>query len=282
MRAPRWARRRAQRGFIGIRAGGNRIVVLTIAANTNDYNVFTAAGSPTDPVDVFLTINAGVVVSEATPANGAIFTTASFKAGSTMKIVSLATIAGGGGVGGAGGNWNDGSLAVVSGSAGGTAIDCQIPLVIDNTSGNVFGGGGGGGGGEAAGSANAPPSSSTAAGGGGGGGGRGYNNATFGVGGSAHPNVNNASDGSNGTAGSSAAAGSGGAGGIVFTDPKAGAGGSGGDWGAAGSAGSVKLAGAFGNGTGAGGAAGNAVNMHGKSITWLGGNNGAQVKGAVA
>ena len=34
-------------------------------------------------------------------------------------------------------------------------------------------------------------------------------------------------------------------------------------------------------GSGAGGAAGKAINLNGQTITWLGGNNGTQVKGAV-
>ena len=36
-----------------------------------------------------------------------------------------------------------------------------------------------------------------------------------------------------------------------------------------------------GSGRGAGGAAGNAITRHGKTVTWLGGNNSTQVKGAV-
>jgi hypothetical protein len=74
-----------------------RTILLTIAADTTDYNVFTAAGSPTDVVDVVVTINSGVTVGATAGVGPALKTTALFAAGSTVKIVNNGSIFGYGG-----------------------------------------------------------------------------------------------------------------------------------------------------------------------------------------
>lgn len=122
-------------------------VNLTISANTQNYNVFTAAGSPTSPVAVTLTINAGVLVGSATTASPAM-DTGTFPATSTLTIINNGKIIGAGGNGGAGGDgasdssWGIGTM----GSPGGPALTIHLPVTIQNN-GSIWGGGGGGGGG---------------------------------------------------------------------------------------------------------------------------------------
>lgn len=253
---------------------------LTITTDETDYDVFVELGGPPGPVDVTLTINNGVTVRGN---NGPAITTAGLHPDSTISIVNNGTIYGRAGNAGAGGNANifgefetectiwgnvgGGS----SGISGGDAISIQIASVeIDNTNGFIFGGGGGGGGGTGWRSS----SVITAYGGGGGGGGRGAQGSTAGAGGVATASSfgcgpETTADGAAGTAGTEGAAGTGGLKGGNF----AGDGGDGGDWGEAGQAGSSGASG--GNG-------GYAVRLNGASITWLGGNTAAKVKGSVA
>src|SRR5687767_12963603 len=79
-----------QGGWISFKSGGGRRnVALTISSNqTTLYNIFTAAGSPGDIVDVTLTINSGISV-------GSGMTTGDSSAPtSTIKIINLGNING--------------------------------------------------------------------------------------------------------------------------------------------------------------------------------------------
>ncbi|MEO8101940.1 MAG: hypothetical protein ABI790_05405 [Betaproteobacteria bacterium] len=244
------------------------VVTLVISATqAGQYNLFTAAGSPANAVDIYLTINTAVVLQAGLIGTG-------FAAGSTITIVNNGRIAGAAGFG-ANGVGLDGSSNYLAGIAPGNgahAIETNAPTRIDNTNGEIFGGGGGGG----AGAANRLPVGGPytyRAGGGGGGGGRGYNNAAAGAGGVSAVSV--FESGFAGTAGSSSAVGVGGP-----CNTNAGAGGGGGDWGLAGEGGAV--AAQEGSNNYAGGVAGQAVKTNGGGVTWLGGNNSGQVKGIAA
>lgn len=263
--------------------GGPRSIVLVISSNqASVYNIFTSAGSPTDPVAVLVTINAGVVLQ------AGLNTGSAWASGSTVTVVNHGIIAGIGG-GDTAGTFGAGGFATAvtltegqDGKAGGDAVTMGWDLSIDNTDGFVYGGGGMGGGGGSAARFN-PPAGSNAAAGGGGGGGRGYNNASGGDKGQDNGvNTTSPTDGANGSSSSYGAGGTRGTSSSFFSY-NGGDGGRGGDWGQAGVAGD---AGTTTDGTattkpgGAGGAAGKAVAKNGKTLTWLGGNNGTQVKGA--
>lgn len=241
-----------------------RAVFLTISADTRDYDVFASAGSPTDAVAVFLTINSGVYVGSTSASTPGLQTAGSWAPNSALTIINNGYIVGRGGNGGVGG-----SISSVNGGAGGNggnAINLGINVTIDNGGGSIFGGGGGGGGG------GGYFDGLAQAAGGGGGGGRGYDGGSGGEKGSGNA--------ANGTAGSKTSAGAGGQGGFNATYQVSGGDGKGGgDWGANGSQG--QAAGDFGEVPGgAGGTAGKAINLNGYSVTWLAGNNLTQVKGA--
>jgi len=259
-----------------------RSEILTISSNTSNYNLFAALGNPTGPVTVDVTINSGVIVSSTSTSNPA-FDTGAMPAGSRVIIINNGQIIGKGGNGG-----NGGSSTPTAGAAGGSAgdaINFQTDVIVDNTNGDIFGGGGGGGGGGGAKGSNFALSVclSSHCGGGGGGGGAGNSSSSGGVGG------NTGVSGDNGGGGSTSA-GTGGIGGDgTFVSVDGGPGGNGGGYGVAGVAGSSGTA----TGTncsepnatssgGSNGAAGKAVDLNGNSITWLGGNNSSQVKGAVS
>lgn len=231
---------------------GSNVWTLTISADADNVNIKDELealyGTITTKKDVVVVIASGVkvgcnnwVFGEPLPA----LKTGSYPSGSTLKIINLGYLYGGGGIGG--------DAEGGGGNIGGDAIDLGIPVTIDNTSGYIFGGGGG------AGAGNKAPGGGNQ--GGGGGGGRGRNGGAGGAG------------GNNGQAGSESAPGEGGAG-----IGSASGGGRGGDWGAYGNDG-----GDYGSALGGPGAApGYAVRKNGKSVTWLGGNNSTQVKGSVA
>jgi len=230
------------------RGGGLPSYFLTIAANTYNYNVGNAAAAlgydNTKPARVWVTVNSGVYVGNQDVQSGSVsMLWQTFPAGSECRLINNGFIYGRGGAGGnaPSGAGEDGQRAVVL---------SNIPsgISIDNTNGYIFGGGGGGGGGGG---------NQFAPGYGGGGGGQGFNGGGGGSG---------SGTGSAGTAGDQSSYGFGGS-------PN---GGNGGEWGQAGSAG---LGGAVPGGSpGAGGAA---VFTNGVAVTWLGGNNGTQVRGAV-
>lgn len=244
------------------------VKTLTIAANTQNYNIRSAAiaagWDEVTPANVTVVINAGVYVGASSTANFGI-TTGSFPAGSVITIVNNGYVVGCGGAGGQGGSkYGSGG----SGGSGGSAISMNYPVTIVNN-GSIFGGGGGGGGGGWAYNEGGTPD-----GGGGGGGGAGYNGGDGGAGG---PRYNGSYAGRAGGAGSTAGPGAGG-----DSYGYGGNGGYGGTWGAAGGAGAGTYRGYSGAG-GAGGAAGSAIRKNGFALTW-GGTNGASttyVKGAV-
>ena len=160
----------------GIGARWQNVVQLTIAADANDYNMHTAAGSPSAATMCVVTVSPGVTVGSS--ASPRAFRTGPFAAGSSLKLINRGRIWGGGGSGGAGG----GSPGVGShtdptaGSDGSDAIFLDFSLTIDNSAGYIFGGGGGGGGDTA-------KFVVSSLGGGGGGGGTGRPNGAGGAGG---------------------------------------------------------------------------------------------------
>lgn len=126
----------------------NFIFTTTISADTNNYNVSTAAVSAgwngVDPLVATITINGGVVVGSTTL--GAAFTVPSLPSGSTVAITNNGYIVGRGGTGGNGVNAPANGTA---GSPGGLALSVAYATTITNNT-TIGGGGGGGGGGDAA------------------------------------------------------------------------------------------------------------------------------------
>lgn len=142
---------------------------VTIASNSNNYNLKTAAISAgwdqTLPLDANITVNSGVYISSTSTAVAAFDTGSTFPDGSTLTLINNGLILGRGGNGGAGTGWPLRAYSVVeAGGAGGVALAASAPLTVINN-GTVGGGGGGGGGGGAYENAEG-----TTAGGGGGGG----------------------------------------------------------------------------------------------------------------
>jgi len=209
------------------------VVSLTIAANTDNYDVYANRG-PTyvaGNTDLTVTINPGVLVSGFSTGSYALLVPASFSPGDNVTIVNNGTIQGAGGNGGAGG---PGTTAGSPGLPGGNAVYVNRPTVITNN-GNMWAGGGGGGGGGGGATMGRVPTPTR---GGGGGGGQGSLGGNGGVPG---PGVNVGTPGTPTTAG----AGSGG-------QSNAGTGGPGGTAGAVGAPGS----GGTRSGGGTGGSAG--------------------------
>lgn len=226
-------------------------------------------GSYSGPTIMTVTMNSGVEGRGTSTSVPGLSFYGTFPAGSTIKLINNGRLMGSGG---AGGNGGTGAAAGTAGGNGGPAIKFEssaamsdgsaIPLTIDNTNGYLLGGGGGGGGG--GGTTEGGGGGSTGGGGGGGdgggSGGTGYESGDL----AGWPEVgayyqNYGGDG----------------------DPfgSAGNGGNGGKWGSDGIDGRT----ASGAG-GLGGTAGKAVDKNGRSvsITWTGGNNSTQVKGAVS
>ena len=221
---------------------GPSVVVVTLNVTQTNATLHALAGSPASPGDYEFIVTAQM--------NS--LSTGSWPIGSKVKLVSNNYIygaSGNRGLGSDGSNANGGWGYGAPGSAGGNALTLLYPITIDNTNGYIFGGGGGGGGGGGI--------DPTVARGGSGGFGQGWDRArTNGGGGQSYPQ----------------------------SGWYAGAGGNGGDWGQVGAAGAQGNESEYGETYpgGAGGAAGKAIALNGNSITWLGGNNGSQVKGAVS
>jgi hypothetical protein len=277
------------------------VINLTISASTNNYNLYSAAGSPTYPVVVTCTINASVVVGSASTASYAFETGSAWSSGSRLALINNGSIHGCGGAGGAGGYARtnitteesipvsgdfSGTTAASSGGAGGPALRAQFAITITNN-GDIRGAGGGGGGGGAGGAWG--NGGAWAAGGGGGGGGRGTNGAGGGAGGGADIYVdglhsigsegNAAVDGSGGGTSSASGAAGGGGGGLTAQQfdraVQGGSGASGGDWGTVGGTGGTAseptgqgIPNTNYNGGASGGAAGAATNGSATHITW--------------
>lgn len=269
-------------GAMRMMRGSGRFVPLTISTDqTSVVTIYTLATSPSDKVNVILTIDTGVVLKKG------LITGSGWAAGSTITIINNGTICGLGGSGGVGGGGSGyGGSYGGSGANGGQgtdAIGLQWDVVIDNTSGNIFGGGGQGGGGGGI-------DFSTWTAGGGGGAGQGYydaygNTLTYG-GARGEENIGFpggvfASAGANG---SFAGAGLGGAGGDGDSGDglQGGAGGDGAGWGGAGAAGQYGIGSSTTSSPGLGGAAGKAVSKSGFNCVFTGGNNPTQVRGLVA
>ena len=255
---------------------------VTIAADTTDYNLLTVlqAGpynwNNLNPARVTVTINSAVQVSSTSTGTPA-FTTGSFVANSLLYIINNGSIKGKGGAGGVGVNDSPPYTTPAAGN-GGTALSIASTLsgkvTITNGSGEIFGGGGGGGGGGSALFQGGGKDNGWDIGGGGGGGGAGT--GAGGLGGDAiYGDVNY-----NGLPGSSGTTSAGGAGGAQFCGLECnGAGGAGGGFGAVGVVGGN----GYSNTGGLAGGAGNAIALNGgSSPTFISGNDGTHVKGAVS
>jgi hypothetical protein len=240
---------------------GTRPINLVVSADTADYNLFTAAGSPATPVSVTLTIASGVYLYASLTGTFGLSVPA-FPAGSTITVINNGYIVGKGGSGGSGGASTGG--AGNAGSNGGDAVDLHFPITLDNTFGTIAGGGGGGGGGAGSAGLGVPR------GGGGGGGGQSYVTSAGG---------NGTGSASNGHSGGTSGPGAGGIG-ESASGLSGGDGGKGGKFGSGGSNGTKGTGGAYAGGLHGGGGA--AINLHGNAVTWLGGNVPAQVLGNVA
>ena len=265
-----------------------------ISSQTADFTLIPANiyGYIAGITDLTLTVSAGILVYASSTGVYAL-TLANLTTGDTFNLVNSGTIAGHGGVGATNG---------AAGAAGGPAINLLYPVAI--TCPGYIGGGGGGGGGVAP---LAPGGIGAACGGGGGsGGGQGGNGGNGvgnsvagsaggnggwtipGVGGAAGsgapPGSTTTSPGYGGSAGGGGAGrthgggggGSGGAGGAPATKTPTvgskGAGGGGG-WGASGGTSTSGHA---------GGGGGKAINLNGRSVSWVGGLPTTRVFGAIS
>jgi hypothetical protein len=242
--------------LIGHAAGGNAILYRSISANrTTKYDLFVDCGSPTFPCDVYVTVESGVEVYASNGTQEGFSTGTGWVAGSNLYLINLGYIMGRGGAGGAGG------AATAAGDPGGNgmnAIELGYNLTITNANGYIIGGGPGGGGGGGG------PSSQTGGGGGGG--------APYGPGGSG---VNNGADATLGTEGTAGA-------GAVDFGGSSGAGGNGGPQANNANNGSAGVGGSAGAGGAAGSTIGKAINLNGYTATFVNGNDGTHVKGAVS
>jgi len=235
----------AMNNFYGT-GGPSRVAVnLTIASNTQNYDVFNNRGPTYSPgtTDLTVTINPGIVVGSASTGSFAMLVPSSFSPADTVTIVNNGTIIGAGGGGGNGGTGGpaSGGTPGTPGGGGGSALSVSRPTIVTNN-GTLAGGGGGGGGGGAIGSG--LPALNRRSGGGGGGG-AGNNAGGGGSGGGGVP-AGAGTPGSPGTLTSGGAGGPGSSGSVP--------GGAGGGQGAAGSPGTSGNRGA-----GAGAGAGNYI-----------------------
>ena len=224
-------------GWMSEMVGRSVEIVMRTVRDTANMNIYAYFGSPTQAAPYVLYIDHLMYSnSSGSPA----MTTGVFPAGSTLKIINLGHIRGAGGNGGRG----EHDWATV-GSAGGTALATNFPLIIDNTSGTIWGGGGGGGAASYASSLDYQPDSGV-----GGGGGAGI---LAGLGGYGPYNEDKGRDGS---------ATSGGAGGIGRKNSSArgGAGGGVGAGGGTGAGDSRRMA---------GGRGGYSVQRNGHALTWI-------------
>jgi len=265
--------------------GGRRDIFLTISASEADYDLFAAAGSPTDPVNVFVTVESATVLYGSTTG------LPGFKTGSAWAAHTELTLTNEGHILGMGGDGGEGASQVYTGQGdcsnttpatdglpGGDAMNLGWDITIDNTNGNIFGGGGGAGGqgcGHIANQEVAP--------GGGGGGGAGGNLTAHSSGGiagvaSGASVVYTGCDGTDGTGGATGQGGD--SGGVTLTTcPGDSYGGNGGgDYGEVGYTSTFSICT---DTEGDGAIAGKAIELGGYAITWLGGNNASQVKGDV-
>lgn len=244
---------------------------FVISASTINANLHTIAGSPSCTGGTWtFTINSGVVLGSNTTSVAAL-QTGTFPSGSSVTLINNGKIYGMGGAGGRGADSINvgGAQPGGNGQPGGPAISLGTSISINNTNGQIFGGGGGGNGGGSAyyddGESYWGPYS-----GGQGGGGQGYGTSLGGAPGTP-TGLGNYSPGATGSQAGQ---------GLAENSPNQ-LGGDGGAWGSPGVFGS-KTSRAYNylhTADGAVGAAGPAVDRNGNTLTWLGGNNSANVKG---
>lgn len=200
-------------------ASGSVTINLTIAANTNNYNIQSARGGAyvAGATVVNVTINSGVTVGSTSTGAYALQTGSSWASGDVINIINNGTVKGRGANGGNGGSvvFNSTPSAGTAGGVGGPAFRAQFATTFTNN-GTVYGGGGGGGGGGATYytiSLKTGVSTTTAAGSGGGGG-AGVNAGGGGTAGTASGGAINTA-GTNGSAGTATAGGAGGTSGVA-------------------------------------------------------------------
>ena len=245
-------------------ASGRNTVNLIISANTNNYNIKSAAVASGNYVfnatDVILTINSGVTVGSTSTGTYALDTGSAWGSSDTITIVNNGTVKGRGGNGGAGGSsvYNTSNVNLntsdpgAAGSVGGPAFLAQTTCTFTNN-GSVYGGGGGGGGAGGWTGVEGKTATPTCSGGGGGGGGAGVNAGSGAAGGTATGATSN-NPGAAGSAGTATAGGGGGVSG--FTGTGLNYGGTGGGLGSNGGVGATPSLGGTGFTNGAGGAGG--------------------------
>lgn len=261
--------------------------IINITTNQVDYDLFAAVGSPVGVVILRVNIAPGVVISATTATYGAdpAFSMIGFHPNSLIYLINEGHIIGMGGAGGVG--QNVAGTSGTNGSVGGEALHLGCDVIIDNTSGYIWGGGGGGGGGGAKRCSGFEDVCGFGGGGGGGAGGGAGN--TYGTGGSGCDWVGLGTAGSAGTGGTGGIGGAGGLGGdydFGVVHVFGGFGGNGGTYGV------VGQNGLDGTSTGTcsvpsnvsptlGGAAGEAIHTDGFNITWRGGSGSPNVLGGV-
>ena len=140
------------RGFGLFGGAGAFPVILTIAADTSDYDIYSAAISAGWPgvsaANVSLTINPGVNVHSGSTGSSAVIVPSAFPATSKITINNNGAIVGRGGNGGSaqGAHGPGANNPGFPGTPGGPGLFVARPINLVNNS-IVAGGGGGGGGG---------------------------------------------------------------------------------------------------------------------------------------
>jgi hypothetical protein len=124
--------------------------VVNLDSNVQNYNLYSAVGSPPTVKNVLCIIGSGVEVTASDNSTYA-FDVGSFVSGSRIYIQNKGYIIGRGGQGlGKSSSFYYGS-PIPSYANGGPAFRSSIPVFVDNTNGIIGGGGGGGGAGGATG-----------------------------------------------------------------------------------------------------------------------------------
>lgn len=123
--------------------GGLRTINLTISANTTHYNVFTSAGSPTDAVQVNVTVNAGIYVYSTALGTPGMDLGAGWATGSRCKIINNGFILGKGG----NASTSPTNSTLTPAQAGTEALKLQAAVSVSIENNSYIAGGGGGGGG---------------------------------------------------------------------------------------------------------------------------------------
>ena len=116
---------------------------LTITSNTKNYNIFAnKGGTYSAGISIInLTVNSGIIIGSTSTATYALDTGTGWTTGDVINIINNGYICGKGGNGGKGSYLN----AAANGVAGGPAFNCQWNCNITNASGYIYSGGGGGG-----------------------------------------------------------------------------------------------------------------------------------------